>query len=393
MKLKQTHIVLSLAILLYATCFSASSQDKKGSLGLSVICLDPGHGGNDPGCVSRDGTKIREKDIVLSVGLKVRKLLEECYPDLKVVMTRSDDTFIPLGNRADIANKAGAGLFISIHVNAVDPKKNKNYKSVNGFSIHTLGQSRTGADLYSSNMELCKRENSVILMEDDYSTTYQGFDPNDPESYIIFNLMQNANLVQSLLFADDLARSLSAGPVKKSRGISQDPFLVLWKTTMPAVLIECGFITSPSDLEKMKSSSGQDEIARRIVEAIVRFKTRYDESLNIPVTKPVISGSNASDEGSSVKQEPEKAVSGTDAAEEGTVYGTQVLATGRQMESGDSFFRGYKPMVIPAGNVFKYIIGTSADAAKAKEEYRKIKKLFPDSFMVKVEEGKTSRVQ
>ena len=393
MKLKQTHIVLSLAILLYATCFSASSQDKKGSLGLSVICLDPGHGGNDPGCVSRDGTKIREKDIVLSVGLKVKKLLGECYPDLKVVMTRSDDTFIPLGNRADIANKAGAGLFISIHVNAVDPKKNKNYKSVNGFSIHTLGQSRTGADLYSSNMELCKRENSVILMEDDYSTTYQGFDPNDPESYIIFNLMQNANLVQSLLFADDLARSLSAGPVKKSRGISQDPFLVLWKTTMPAVLIECGFITSPSDLEKMKSSSGQDEIARRIVEAIVRFKTRYDESLNIPVTKPVISGSNASDEGSSVKQEPEKAVSGTDAAEEGTVYGTQVLATGRQMESGDSFFRGYKPMVIPAGNVFKYIIGTSADAAKAKEEYRKIKKLFPDSFMVIVEEGKTSRVQ
>lgn len=379
--------------MLCATCFSASSQDKKGSLGLSVICLDPGHGGNDPGCVSRDGTKIREKDIVLSVGLKVRKLLGECYPDLNVVMTRSDDTFIPLGKRADIANKAGAGLFISIHVNAVDPKKNKNYKSVNGFSIHTLGQSRTGADLYSSNMELCKRENSVILMEDDYSTTYQGFDPNDPESYIIFNLMQNANLVQSLLFADDLAGSLSAGPVKKSRGISQDPFLVLWKTTMPAVLIECGFITSPSDLEKMKSSSGQDEIARRIVEAIVRFKTRYDESLNIPVTKPVIPLGNVPDEGNPVKSGPEKAVTVTADGQDAAVFGTQVLATGRQMKSSDPFFKGYKPMVIPAGNVFKYIIGTSADAAQAREEYRKIKKLFPDSFMVKVEEGKTSRVQ
>lgn len=370
----------------------ASAQDKGGKLGLTTICIDPGHGGADPGCVSRDGKSVKEKDIVLSVGLKVREMLGECYPGMKVVMTRSDDTFIPLGERAAKANKANSGLFISIHVNAVDPKRNKNYKSVSGFSIHTLGQSRTGADLYSSNMELCKRENSVILMEDDYSTTYQGFDPNDPESYIIFNLMQNANLVQSLLFADDLGKKLVGGPVKKNRGISQDPFLVLWKTTMPAVLIECGFITCPVDLQKMSSEAGQREIAQRIVEAIIDFKTRYDSSLNIPVTepkpfvkevakeKPAVEKTDAvADEKTVVKEQ----ATGND----GIIYGTQILATGKKLKENDPFFKEYTPTAVWTGKIYKYVIGTSADAARAKEENRKIKKQFPDSFMVSIENG------
>ncbi len=159
-------LVLTASLLLTLATVQASAQSKSpaSSPGLNTICIDPGHGGKDPGCVSRDGKKIMEKNNVLSVGLKLRKLLEKGYPDMKVVMTRDKDVFVELNERANIANKANAELFISIHVNAIDPKNNRNWQSVGGYSIHTLGQSRTGRDLYSSNMELCKRENSVILI-------------------------------------------------------------------------------------------------------------------------------------------------------------------------------------------------------------------------------------
>lgn len=391
MKHLQNYIFLLLAAFVCLAESAAYCQGGNGKLGLTTICIDPGHGGNDPGCVSRDGKKTAEKTIVLSVGLKVRTLLNERYPDMKVVMTRSEDKFIPLGQRAAIANKANAGLFISIHVNALDPKKNKNYRNVSGFSIHTLGQSRTGADLYSSNMELCKRENSVILMEDDYSTTYQGFDPNDPESYIIFNLMQNANLVQSLMFAEDLGKNLANGPVKKNRGISQDPFLVLWKTTMPAVLIECGFMTNASDLAKMSTDAGREEIAERIVDAIVAFKTRYDASLNIPVTEPAVaaSKSGAGAASSAADSSSASAASDTDTI----IYGTQVLASGKKLRADDPFFKGYSATSVWTGKIYKYIIGTSASLEEARAAGKKIRASFPDSFLVKVENGSAERVR
>lgn len=372
---------------------AASGQGGNGKLGLTTICIDPGHGGNDPGCVSRDGKKTAEKNIVLSVGLKVRTLLNERYPEMKVVMTRSEDKFIPLGQRAAIANKANAGLFISIHVNALDPKKNKNYRNVSGFSIHTLGQSRTGADLYSSNMELCKRENSVILMEDDYSTTYQGFDPNDPESYIIFNLMQNANLVQSLMFAEDLGRNLANGPVKKNRGISQDPFLVLWKTTMPAVLIECGFMTNASDLAKMTTDEGREEIAERIVDAIVAFKTRYDASLNLPVTEPAGPKNSSGTSPAAADSSPDARESSAVSDGNTIIYGTQVLASGKKLRADDPFFKGYSATYVWTGKIYKYIIGTSASLEEARAAGKKIRASFPDSFLVKVENGAADRVR
>ena len=163
-------------------------------------------------------------------------------------MTRTTDTFISLGDRADKANKNNADLFISIHVNTVSSS------SPNGFSIHVLGQSsKKDRDLFAYNMNVCKRENSVMMLEDDYSTKYQGFDPSDPESFIFFNLMQNAHLEQSLLFAEDVDKAMSAGPMRNSRGIWQDPFFVLWKTAMPSVLVEIGFMSNPTDLTVLKS--------------------------------------------------------------------------------------------------------------------------------------------
>ena len=158
---------------------------------LKTVVLDPGHGGHDPGCQSRDG-KTKEKNLVLSISRLVGNKIKAAFPDVKVIYTRTTDVFIPLNERAEIANRNKADLFISIHINAFDTG------SPSGTSAHVLGpSSNKNRDTFSENMELCRRENSVILLEDDYTTTYQGFNPNDPESYIIFNLLQNAHLQQN----------------------------------------------------------------------------------------------------------------------------------------------------------------------------------------------------
>ncbi len=377
------------------------AQDK--SIGLNTICLDPGHGGHDPGCISIDGKKTMEKDITLAIGLKVRKLVREAYPQVKVLMTRDDDTFVELGERAAIAKRGKAGLFLSIHVNSVDPKLNKQYASVTGFSIHTLGQSKKGYDLISSNMALCKRENSVILLEDDYSTKYQGFDPSDPESYIIFSLMQNANLSQSLEFAEDLGAHLTGGAVKKNRGISQDPFLVLWKTTMPAVLLECGFITNTGDLDAMRTEAGQDRIAKGIFEAIAAFKRRYDGSVG--TSKPVENvGKEPAASGEAPGTQTAPAAAQTPPAETAPApesvapalksgYGTQVLASGKVLSEKDRFFKGHKVTVVKSGTLYKYIVGAREKLSAAREEKKKLEKDFPGSFLVQFSEEETKLVR
>lgn len=376
---------------LAAMSWASAAQDRP--IGLTTICIDPGHGGHDPGCISRDGKKTMEKDIALAIGLKVRDLVNDSMPEMKVIMTRDDDTFVELGERAAIAKRGKAGLFLSIHVNSVDPKNNKNYASVNGFSIHTLGQSRTGADLFSANMNLCKRENSVILLEKDYSTKYQGFNPNDPESYIIFNLMQNANLSQSLEFAEDLGAQLSGGAVKKNRGISQDPLLVLWKTTMPAVLIECGFITSAQDLEAMRSEAGQDRIAKGIFRAISTFKKRYDGSVG--TTSGAVE-TPQKDEKAEKSEKTEKAAPSVKAPADDDLksgYGTQIMAIGRKLAPGDASFKGNPVRIVKSGNIYKYIAGFSTDLSKAREAKKKLEKDFPGCFLVEYDENGTKRVK
>lgn len=395
MKDLQKHINILTVLLLLLIPSTLMGSSRSSDLALDVICIDPGHGGKDPGCVARDGT--REKDIVLSIGVKLRKMLAEKAPSVKVVMTRSDDRFIPLGDRANIANRNGAKLFISLHVNAVDPARNKNYASVSGYSVHTLGQSRTGADLYSSNMEMCRRENSVILLEDDHETRYEGFNPNDPESYIIFNLMQNSNLVQSLDFASKTLERLEKGPLTKSRGISQDPYLVLWKTTMPAVLLECGFITNQKDLASIKTDAGQEEIARRICEAILLYKAEY-EGQPVPEVKQAVTSQNtagkdgASSAGKTTAAESAHSEKATVSASK-LYYGIQVLASAKDMADSDPFFKSYAPTRLKSGNLYRYLLAASESLEEVRSAYPEILKKFPGCFMVKVEDGKTERLR
>ena len=326
-------------------------------LRLKTVVIDAGHGGKDAGCVSRDG-KTYEKTITLDIARRLSKKIEAAYQDVDVIMTRSDDRFVELENRAVIANKANANLFISIHVNSVEKGA-----TANGYSIHVLGQSqRKGNDLYSKNLDLVKRENSVILLEDNYQTKYQGFDPNDPQSSIIFSLMQNAHLNASLAFAEDVAEAMAKGPILTNRGVSQDPFWVLWRTAMPSVLIEVGFMSNPGDLATLRSPEGRDAIANNIFNAFWAFKTRYDKSLNPDATP-------------------------------GAYYGIQVSASGKKLSPSDSFFKGYKPVILPAGKLYKYIVCPRESLEEVKESLPAVRKIFKDSFIVKVENGTATAVR
>ena len=364
--------------------YRAIGQDR---LKLSTIVIDPGHGGHDPGCISAD-KKTREKNVALDISQRLARKIKESLPGVKVVLTRSDDTFVTLSGRADIANDIGADLFISIHVNA-----QAKGTSASGYSIHCLGQSsREGNDLFSKNLELCKRENSVILLEDDYKTRYQGFDPSDPQSYILFSLMQNAHLEHSLIFAEDVANAMKGGPISRSRGVSQDPFWVLWRTTMPSVLVEVGFMTNPNDLKALRSPDDRDKIADNLLKAIKTFKKRYDNSTSTttapqpaekpevtpePETKPEVQAGTVDEPTRGMVEEPS-----------GIVYGVQVLATSKKMKSTDAFFKGYTPVEVRSGKLYKYILVPGDDLAAVRKKKKELDKKFPGCFLVK-KEGET----
>ena len=370
--------------------YRAAGQDR---LKLSTIVIDPGHGGNDPGCISADKNTY-EKTIALDISKRLSQKIGESLPGVKTVLTRSDDRFVTLSGRADIANDIGADLFISIHVNA-----QAKGTSANGYSIHCLGQSsREGNDLFSKNLELCKRENSVILLEDDYQTRYQGFDPSDPQSYILFSLMQNAHLEHSLVFAEAVADAMKGGPITHNRGVSQDPFWVLWRTTMPSVLVEVGFMTNPNDLRTLRTPEGRDKIAANLLKAIQAFKKRYDGSTaattspEAPAVKPQTGPAPETKPGNTeepqVDPAPEKV---TDPS--GIIYGVQVLATTRKMKSTDSFFKGYTPMEVQSGKLYKYILVPGEDLAAVRKKKKELDPKFPGCFLVSKEGETLTRIR
>lgn len=246
--------------------------DAKTSKDFTVV-IDAGHGGHDYGAVDNG---VNEKDINLGVAKKLAELIAKKMKDTEVIMTRKDDTFITLQQRADIANNAKGDLFISIHTNSVD-KNNKNRKSVAGTSVYALGLHKD-----NQNMDVARRENSVIELESDFKQKYSGFDPNKDESYIIFEMAQKKNLGRSLKFANEAKKSIVANAGRKDRGVKQAGFWVLWATSMPAVLIELDFICNPECAKYMGSDSGQEELAEAIFKALETYKgdlvsTKVDE--------------------------------------------------------------------------------------------------------------------
>ena len=346
-------------------------------LGLNTVVIDAGHGGKDAGAVSKD-KKSYEKTFTLDIAKRFAECIEKGLPELKVVLTRDKDEFIELRERAEIANRAHADLFISIHINS-------NFNtSPSGYSVHILGQSsQKDRDLFAYNMDVVIRENSVILLEDDYKTHYQGFDPSDPESYIFMQLMQNAYLEQSLLFATIVSKKLKDGPIKTDRGIDQNPFYVLWKTSMPAVLLELGFISNPADLATLKKADERQKIAERLFEALKDYKTLYDSSVKLGLESAKTESTTTVVQAEEQKQ--------ADPAKTAVLYGTQIFATSRRLDPEDKRLLGWKPQVIQIKSLYKYIIGISESPEEARKNYEQIKLSYPGCFMVVISDGETSR--
>lgn len=229
---------------------------------LRRVVIDAGHGGKDPGTV---GKKSREKDVVLSLALQVGKYINENLPDVEVIYTRKTDVFVELKERANIANRNKADLFVSIHCNATRTP------SVYGTETFVMGSKN-----FSANFDIVKRENAVILLEDNYEENYEGFDPQSPESYMMFNLMQKAHFANSLSLAQKIETDFSTRVNRSSRGVKQAPFYVLWTTSMPSVLIEAGFLSNANEESYLNSKQGQTYISSGIYRAIKAYKEEIE---------------------------------------------------------------------------------------------------------------------
>ncbi len=257
------HCILKTSVfftLFLAASVTSNAQNRK--IGINTVVIDAGHGGPDAGAVGR---LYKEKDINLDVALRFGRMISEHYPDVQVIYTRKTDVLIPLAERGDIANRAKADLFISIHINS-----NKS-SSPSGVSVYVMG-----VDKASKNMDVAMKENDVITYEEDYSTRYQGYKPGSTESLIMFSLMQYAYQTQSCLLADMVQKQFVGNTQMQDRGVRQAGFLVLWRAAMPSILCEFGFISNPTEEKFIGSKKGRETYARSLFNAFSQYKVRSE---------------------------------------------------------------------------------------------------------------------
>lgn len=364
-----------------------------------VVVVDAGHGGKDPGA---RGSNVKEKDINLAVALKLGRLLENKTDDVRVIYTRKTDRFVELDERANIANRSKADLFISIHTNAV-----KRGSSVRGTETYTLGLARS-----EENLEVAMSENSAILLEDDYKQRYEGFDPNSSESYIIFEFMQNKHMEQSIGFASEIQKSFQSCN-RVDRGVRQAGFLVLRKTSMPSVLVELGYISNRQEEQFMSSEAGQDQLAKAMFDAFLRYKNNYDRRKGSYIKSSNVAPSVNSATNVVDGKEPNKAPAGSEAyilakhkASKATsqaktsapvrnnsrgmvVYKVQILTSDKRLPANSRLFKGLKNVdnYVERG-IYKYTYGETTDFQQAKRTRREVSKKFKDAFIVAFKDGK-----
>lgn len=354
-------------------CLSVSSygQTSGKDLGLKTIVIDPGHGGKDPGAPGKTKSTA-EKHIVLKISKLFGEKIKDAYPDVNVVYTRSTDVFIELKERANIAKKNNADLFVSIHCNSNDNSK------AFGASAHILGPKsnnpRNSSDYFAKSKSVAQRENSVMLLEDDYKTNYQDFNPDSPESVIGHSLMWQANYNNSLLFAAEYDAYIHKSPYRESNytGIHQDVFYLLWATNMPSALLEIGFISNPGDYAVLSSADGQEKIAQTLFNAFASYKKKYDASVGADETSFSVPSSDR----------------------QGAYYGIQIMGLGRKLTDNDPAFKGHEAHAVKSSgsSIYKYIIGKHASRDEAASQLQSVRKSFPEAFLVKVEGNDVSRV-
>lgn len=345
--------------------------------GIKTVVIDPGHGGHDSGCL---GASSNEKNVALAVSLKLGKLIEESFPEVKVLYTRKTDVFIELHRRAQIANQAKADLFICIHCNAGP-------KTAYGSETFVMGLHKT-----NENLDVAKRENSVILKEDNYEKKYDGFDPNSAEANIIFSMFQNAFLEQSLYFASRVQHEFKNYAHRHDRGVKQAGFLVLYKTAMPSVLIETGFLTNADEEKYLNSAEGQEKIASSILNAFQSYKNwiegkkgafvqeekKEEEKLDkkTETTENVVPVAYAD-----VKKQNNEAVA------ESICFRVQILSSNDKIPLNSPRFKGNKDVWFYATDaLIKYTVGKTISFEEALEIQEKLKAQgFNDAFIVAFE--------
>lgn len=371
-------IIFSLIVLVPISTFAQQNKE----LGLKTVVIDPGHGGKDPGAPGKTSSN-SEKHIVLKISKLLGQKIQKAYPDVKVVYTRSSDVFLELKERVNVAKRNNADLFISMHCNS------NNSSQPYGASVHILGpkskNSKNQKDYFAASMSVAQRENSVMLLEDNYKTTYQDFDPDSPESIISHSLMWNANYSNSLLFAAEVDNVLNQSPFRVSNytGIHQDIFYLLWATNMPSALLELGFISNPNDYAYLCSAEGQEKVAARLFEAFKAYKTQYDATMVVeeaPAPKPV-------------DPVPVHAVGAEILS--GKWYGIQIMGLGRKLEAKDPALKGIQVEAVKAAdsNIYKYITAKSQTKDDAVSRLSEVRKKFPEAFVVEVEDNTVRRAK
>ena len=264
--------LLLLAALFLSTSFA--DDKKKSNSKIQTIVIDPGHGGHDPGNLGTGRYKTTEKHVALAISLKLGEYIENAFSDVNVIYTRkTNDKFLKLGERTQLANDNNADLFISVHCDAFTSP------DAFGAGVYVMGMSKLKA-----NMDIAMKENAVIYLEDDYKENYDGFDPNSAESYIVFSLTQNTHLDQSLHIAEKIEHQFASRSNSKSRGVKQAPFYVISRANMPSILIETGFLTNPEEEDFLQSEKGQDYLASAIFRAFKAYKENFEGTSSLDET-------------------------------------------------------------------------------------------------------------
>ncbi len=361
--LSTTGLILTLCLGL-SICLQAQEPYK-----IRKIVLDPGHGGKDPGC---SGKHSKEKEIALAIALDLGKKINERFPDIKVIYTRQTDIFIPLNERAAIANRNKADLFISIHCNYISVRNR-----ATGSETYVLGLHRA-----EDNLDVAKRENASILLEEDYEKTYEGFDPYSPEGHIILSMFQNAHLEQSILFATYVENTFKELAKLPSRGVKQAGFLVLRETTMPSVLIETGFLSTDTDENYLMKKENQEEMAGTMLKAFTRYKNKIEDPL-VAEANPAISKNTTALSTDPVKTQ----VKSDPKYPQKVAYRIQIAAS--SSATPDERFRRIEDLeVVKEGEIYKYLVGyfSSPDAARPRLSVLKVDG-FEGAFIVAYKDG------
>lgn len=353
MTLKLIYTYILLLLLAVAVPMDIAAGDK------FVVVIDAGHGGTDPGAIAAN-KRLKEKDINLAIALKLGKKIQQKHPDTKVIYTRSKDVFVKLNDRAKIANKAKADLFISIHTNAAENR------SANGTETYVFGLEQTGI-----NMEVAKRENAVIYLEEDYSTTYQGYDPNSVESYIMINIQQNKYFEQSIHFASLVQEQFRTLARRPDRSVRQQNLLVLRLTSMPSILVEVGYISNSSDAAYLAKDASREKLAESIYRAFVTYKEEWDRKTQ-----------------TGYEQSAKAEKSATKASKSEVVYKIQLMASKQKLSEKDATFKGLSPISYYKENGwYKYTYGEATRREKLAAELPAVKKKFKDAFIVAFKNG------